>query len=85
MDSGYQIYVPPGFDDSEADAQVHAIARLFFAGRTQAEAFAKAAGWLDAHRVLVTDVGWDYLDNEDEPFHLALYFRFLYDDEPGPS
>ncbi|MEV5408799.1 hypothetical protein AB0K60_08175 [Thermopolyspora sp. NPDC052614] len=84
MDSGYEIYVPPGFDDSEADAQVHAIARLFFPGKTQAEAFGKAEEWLSANRVLVTAVSGDYLLGEDEPFHLAIYFRFLEEDEPDP-
>ena len=85
MDSGYEIYVPPGFDDSDADdAQVHAIARRFFPARTQAEAFGNAQRWLSAHRVLVTAVSWEHLLDEDEPFHLAVYFRFLDEDEPDP-
>jgi len=42
MDPDLQLYVPPDFDDSGADAQVHPMATRLFAAQTNAGAFAQA-------------------------------------------
>ena len=54
----YSIIVPPGFDDSDDEAQVHPMARRLFPGRTPAEVFAKAAQWVGKHDLTVVDVSW---------------------------
>jgi hypothetical protein len=74
--------IPAGFDDSDADAQVHPIARLLFSGRTNAEVFGKAQRWVSAHNVFLVDVSWDCLQHEPEPILLSIYFVFA--DEPEP-
>ena len=79
-DPDLQLAVPADFDDSDADAQVHPIARLMFAGRTNAEAFATAQDWLSAHNVLVVDVSWKILHDEPKPMFLTIYFNFNLDD-----
>jgi len=56
MDPGYCIDVPPGFDDSDEDAQVHPTARRLFSARTTAEVFAKAQQWVSEHNVFLVDV-----------------------------
>jgi hypothetical protein len=61
MDPDYCIAVPPGFDDSDDEAQVHPMARRLFPGRTPAEVFAKAQQWVGEHDVRIVDV------EEDEP------------------
>jgi hypothetical protein len=76
MDPDLCIKLPAGFDDSEADAQVHPVARLFFSGRTNAEVFAKAQEWLSAHDVLLQDISWKHLKDEDEPLQLTIHFYF---------
>jgi hypothetical protein len=87
MDPDYCIIVPPGFDDSDDEAQVHPIARRLFPGRTPAEVFAKAQQWVGEHDVTLVDVSWNSAHDEPEPFTLAVYFMFEYnpytEDEPA--
>lgn len=83
MDPDLCLDVPAHFDDSDADAQVHPIARLLFSARTNAEAFGKAQQWVSAHNVFLLDVSWDYASDEPEPITLSIYFRF--DDESEPE
>jgi hypothetical protein len=80
MDPDYCIAVPPGFDDSDEDAQVHPMARRLFTARTAAEVFAKAGRWIGEHRVFVADVSWHWAHDEPEPFILSVYFTFERDD-----
>jgi hypothetical protein len=87
MDPDYCITVPPGFDDSDDEAQVHPMARRLFPGRTPAEVFAKAQQWVGEHDVKIVDVSWNWAYDEPEPFTLAVYFTFEYnpyeEDEPA--
>jgi hypothetical protein len=87
MDPDYCITVPPGFDDSDDEAQVHPMARRLFPGRTPAEVFAKAQQWVGEHDVRIVDVSWNWAYDEPEPFTLAVYFTFEYnpyeEDEPA--
>jgi hypothetical protein len=87
MDPDYCITVPPGFDDSDDEAQVHPVARRMFPGRTPAEVFAKAQQWVGEHDVTIGDVSWNWAHDEPEPFTLAVYFTFEYnpyeEDEPA--
>ena len=76
MDSSYHIDVPPGFDDSDDESQVHPMARRLFTGRTAAEVFAKAERWVGEHPVFLADVSWNWHHDEPEPFVLAVYFTF---------
>jgi hypothetical protein len=87
MDPDYCITVPPGFDDSDDDAQVHPIARRMFPGRTPAEVFAKAQQWVGEHDVRIADVSWNWAHDEPEPFTLRVYFTFEYNpyDEDEPA
>jgi hypothetical protein len=78
-----RLDVPAHFDDSDADAQVHPIARLLFSGRTNAEAFGKAQQWVSEHNVLMQDVSWKHMSNEPEPIVLSIFFYF--EDESGPE
>ncbi|MFC4531801.1 hypothetical protein [Sphaerisporangium dianthi] len=68
--------VPADFDDSDADSQVHPIARLMFHGRTNADAFGQAQEWVSAHEVFLVDTSWHHEDNEEFPFVLSIFFRF---------
>jgi hypothetical protein len=83
----YSIIVPPGFDDSDDEAQVHPMARRLFPGRTPAEVFAKAQQWVGKHDLTVVDVSWKSWHDEPDPFTLAVYFTFEYnpyeEDEPA--
>jgi hypothetical protein len=87
MDPDYCIIVPPGFDDSDDEAQVHPMARRLFPGRTPAEVFGKAQQWVGEHDVTIVDVSWNWAHDEPEPFTLAVYFTFEYnpheEDEPA--
>jgi hypothetical protein len=76
FDPGLCLDVPEGFDDSDADTQVHPVARKFFPATTAADAFKKAQEWVGAHEVFLVDVSWDYQHDEDEPYVLSIYFRF---------
>ena len=78
MDPDYCIIVPPGFDDSDDEAQVHPMARRLFPGRTPSEVFAKAQQWVGEHDVTLVDVSWNSAHDEPEPFTLAVYFTFEY-------
>ena len=82
VDPGYCIDVPPGFDDSGDDAQVHPMARRLFSARTTAEVLAKAQQWVSEHDVFLDDVSWNWAHDEPEPFTLAVYFTFGRDPEP---
>ncbi|MEU3272968.1 hypothetical protein ABZ639_19170 [Saccharomonospora sp. NPDC006951] len=79
MDSDRCLDIPPDFDDSDADAQVHPIARLMFLGRTNAEVFGKVAQWTSVYNVLIVDMSVDFVFDEPEPVQVAIYFAF--DDE----
>ncbi|MFF4246710.1 hypothetical protein ACFYY2_19900 [Streptomyces sp. NPDC001822] len=83
MNHDFRLPVPASFDDSDADAQVHPVARLLFSARSAAEVFGEAQQWMNEHehQLSVVDVSWNYADGEPEPFTLALYFVF--DEEPG--
>ncbi|SCK46917.1 hypothetical protein [Streptomyces sp. WMMB 322] len=81
FDTGLCLEVPEGFDDSDAETQVHAMARKLFPGVTAADAFRKAGEWVAEHDVFLTDVSWDFMHDEDEPFVLSAYFTF--EPEPG--
>jgi hypothetical protein len=76
VDSDYCIDVPPGFDDSDDEGQVHPMARRLFVGHTAAEVFAKVQHWVSQHRVFLVDVSWNRLPDEPQPFMLSVYFTF---------
>jgi hypothetical protein len=81
MDPDLCLYVPADFDDSDADARVHPVARLMFRARTNAEACGQAQQWVSAYNVFLLDVSWDYASDEPEPITLSIYFQF--DDDPA--
>ncbi|MEU7853399.1 hypothetical protein [Nonomuraea sp. NPDC049141] len=83
MKPDLRLDVPADFDDSDADAQVHPMARLLFPARTAAEAFGKAQEWVGAHNVFLVDVSWDHQTGEAEPFVLSIYFVFEDESEPA--
>ena len=85
MDPRYCIDVPPGFDDSDDDAQVHPMACRLFGARTAAEVFAKAGQWVSEHDVFLVDVSWNWRHDEPEPFLLAVYFTFELDPETADA
>ncbi|WP_314178421.1 hypothetical protein [Streptomyces winkii] len=76
LDPGLCLDVPEGFDDSDADSQVHPMARKLFTGTTAADTFGKAQEWVGGHDVFLVDVSWDYAYDEDEPYTLSIYFTF---------
>ncbi|TJZ57020.1 hypothetical protein FCH28_05970 [Streptomyces piniterrae] len=78
-DPGLCLDVPEGFDDSDADSQVHPMARKLFSASTAAGAFGKAQEWVGEQSLLVVDVSWDYAWGEDEPYTLSVYFTFELD------
>lgn len=75
----YRLNVPPDFDDSDADSQVHPIARLMFVAQTDAEAFGLAQQWLASHDAKVIDVSWQHWTGEEFTVSLTIYFTFEYD------
>ncbi|WP_216591012.1 hypothetical protein [Streptomyces brasiliscabiei] len=75
------LSVPRGFDDSDAETQVHPMARKLFPAVTAADAFRKAQEWVAEHDVFLVDVSWDFAHDEDEPCTLSVYFTF----EPEPE
>ncbi|MFJ9688993.1 hypothetical protein ACIRRX_25270 [Streptomyces bacillaris] len=81
-DSTFVLDVPEGFDDSDEETGVHPVARKLFLGRDNAATFDKAHRWLSLNPVRVADVSWDYLDGEDEPYCLSVYFTF---EEPASA
>jgi hypothetical protein len=81
LDPGLRLDVPEGFDDSDADSQVHPMARKMFPAATAAEAFRKAHEWVGEHNVFLVDVSWDFAHDEDEPYTLSIYFTFELDPE----
>ncbi|MDX3522888.1 hypothetical protein [Streptomyces scabiei] len=81
LDPDLCLAVPEGFDDSDADTQVHPMARKLFPATSAAEAFRKASVWVGEHDVFLVDVSWDYEYDEDEPYVLSVYFSF----EPDPE
>ncbi|ATL69364.1 hypothetical protein [Nocardia terpenica] len=76
MNPDYCIDIPPGFDDSDEDSQVHPIACRQFSASTAAEVFGKAQHWISQHNVFLIDVSWTCAYGESEPFVLAVYFSF---------
>ncbi|MFF4020117.1 hypothetical protein [Streptomyces sp. NPDC001843] len=76
LNPSFCLNVPEDFDDSEAETGVHPIARKLFLGANAAHAFAKAQAWVSEHDIQVADVSWDFLDGEDEPHCLSVYFTF---------
>ncbi|WP_225729247.1 MULTISPECIES: hypothetical protein [unclassified Nocardia] len=85
MNPDYCIDIPPGFDDSDEDSQVHPIACRQFSAGTVAEVFGKAQQWISKHNVFLIDVSWTWAYGEPEPFMLAVYFNFegLEEEEPA--
>ncbi|MZE79492.1 hypothetical protein [Streptomyces xinghaiensis] len=81
FDPGLCLDVPEGFDDSDAESQVHPMARKLFPATTAAGAFGKAQEWVREHNVRLVDVSWDFLYDEDEPHVLSVYFTFEQDPE----
>lgn len=68
--------VPEGFDDKDAETQVHPMARKLFPATTAAGAFKKAHEWVREHKVFLVDVSWDFQYGEDECCVLSIYFTF---------
>lgn len=85
FDPGLCLEVPEGFDDSDAESQVHPMARKLFPATTAAGAFGKAQEWVRDHNVRLVDVSWDFLYDEDEPHVLSVYFTFEPDPEEDPE
>ncbi|MFD4899851.1 hypothetical protein [Streptomyces sp. NPDC056844] len=81
IDPDLCLEVPEGFDDTDADSQVHPMARKLFFATTAAGAFGKAQEWVGEHNIRLADVSWDHLYDEDEPYMLGIYFTF----EPDPE
>ncbi|CAL9469980.1 hypothetical protein [Streptomyces sp. enrichment culture] len=81
IDPDLCVEVPKGFDDSDAESQVHPIARKMFMATTAAGAFGKAQEWVGENDVFLIDVSWDHLFDEDEPYTLTIYFGFELDDD----
>ncbi|MEV7870976.1 hypothetical protein AB0P17_33870 [Streptomyces sp. NPDC088124] len=81
LDPGLCLDVPEGFDDSDAETQVHPMARKLFPATTAAEAFRKACEWVGEQKVFLVDVSWDFAYDEDEPYTLSIYFTFELDPE----
>ncbi|MFI8308206.1 hypothetical protein ACIF80_33305 [Streptomyces sp. NPDC085927] len=81
LDPDLCLDVPEGFDDSDAETQVHPMARKLFPATTAAGAFGKAQEWVREHPVFLVDVSWNYACDEDEPYVLSVYFTF----EPDPE
>ena len=75
------VEVPDHFDDSDADSQVHAVAKRLFFSPTNAGAFAAAHEWISAHAIHVLDTSWNSFPGEESPFCLGVYFTFDPDDE----
>lgn len=83
LDPDLCLDVPDGFDDTEAETQVHPMARKLFLATSAAEAFQKAHDWVKEHEVFLVDVSWTFLHDEDEPCMLSIYFTFeLEPEEP---
>jgi hypothetical protein len=76
LDPDLCLDVPEGFDDADAESQVHPIARKLFPATTAAEAFGKAQEWVGENQVFLLDVSWDFAYDEDEPYTLSIYFTF---------
>ncbi|TQJ92502.1 hypothetical protein FBY22_3371 [Streptomyces sp. SLBN-31] len=55
---------------------MHAMARKLFLGASAAQVFSKAHAWVSGQDIRIADVSWDFLDGEDEPHCLAVYFTF---------
>ncbi|MER6011868.1 hypothetical protein [Streptomyces bluensis] len=76
LDPDLCLDVPEGFDDADAETQVHPMARKLFPATTAAGAFAKAHAWVKEHEVFLVDVSWDFAYDEDQPYTLSIYFTF---------
>ncbi|MFE6166019.1 hypothetical protein ACFQ7F_44785 [Streptomyces sp. NPDC056486] len=81
LDPDLCLDVPEGFDDTDADSQVHPIARKLFFAATAADSFRKAHEWVGEHNVRLADLSWDFQHGEDEPYVLGIYFIFELDPE----
>ncbi|MYU14945.1 hypothetical protein GTZ78_30745 [Streptomyces sp. SID8361] len=76
IDPGLCLEVPEGFDDSNAESQVHPMARKLFPAKTAADALRKASEWVAEYNVFLVDVSWDFAHDEEEPYTLSAYFTF---------
>ena len=76
FDPNHCLYVPEGFDDTDAETQVYPMARKLFPATTAAGAFKKAYEWVREHNVRLGDVSWAFDHGEDEPHVLSIYFTF---------
>lgn len=87
-DRDRHLHVPPRFDEYNVDddqGEVHAMARILFQGRTNAETFGKAQAWLSTYPVHVVHLAWNYLLGETEPMVLSVYFGIDENEEPTDS
>ncbi|WP_369199771.1 hypothetical protein [Streptomyces sp. PU-14G] len=80
-DPDFCVEVPEDFDDSDDETGVYPIAAKLFIGATPAEVFRKAHEWVGEHDIRVTDVAWTYMDDEDQPCVMSMYFAFELDPE----
>ncbi|MEU1799508.1 hypothetical protein [Streptomyces sp. NPDC019937] len=76
LNPSFCLDVPDGFDDSEAETGVHAVARKLFLGSSPAQVFSAAHTWVSENDVRIADLSWDFLDGEVEPHCLSMYFTF---------
>lgn len=76
------LMVPDRFDDSDADSQVHPVARKMFFGSRMADPFAEAAEWITAHDVRVLDTAWENAPAGEE-FSCVLSVYFVFEDDEG--
>ncbi|MFF3637449.1 hypothetical protein [Streptomyces sp. NPDC002250] len=74
------LMVPDDFDDSDADSQVHPMARKMFFGSAMAEPFAEAAAWVAAHDVRIIDTAWENAP-AGETFSCVLSVYFTFEDD----
>ncbi|MEW2401045.1 hypothetical protein [Streptomyces sp. NPDC046862] len=81
LDPDLCLDVPEDFDDTDAESQVHPMARKLFSATTAADVFGEAQEWVGEHDVFLVDVSWDYAHDEDQPYTLSIYFTF----EQGPE
>ncbi|MFR0355173.1 hypothetical protein [Streptomyces sediminimaris] len=71
------LMVPDDFDDSDAESQVHPMARKMFFGSIMAEPFEAASTWIAAHDIRVIDTAWEIAPaGEEFAYVLSLYFTF---------
>ncbi|MGY1438118.1 hypothetical protein [Streptomyces reniochalinae] len=84
-DSDFCLDVPEDFDDADDETGVYPIAKKLILGATAADVFRKAHEWVRNHDIRLTDVSWDHMCDEDQPYVMSMYFTFELDSEPDPE